>query len=317
MSTKVYTLSFLFICALPVMVINQAIAKDTILPPPTKVSSHLYFWIGPHGGPTVENKGFRMNLGFIVGKKAVAVIESGYHEPMVKEMLQHIQSITSVPVKYVINSNSQPDRFLGNSFFSNRGAKIITSHVEANRMAAMGSVFAAASERALGLKPGAIPIPATPDRMIDSDTELDLGEVTVRLQLLGTAHTPGPIVVYLPQDKVVYAGDVLYSGRLPAIIEGSNISSWIKVFEKLHKFGDVTFVPGHGQPAKLTDFEFATRDYLQLLHTHMISAVKNNQGMIDAVKSLDQSRFEKLENYQELAGRNANLAYLEAEIEAF
>ena len=122
-------------------VAQAALAATPILPAPTRVSEHVYAWIGPHGGPNPENKGFRMNMGFVVGKDAVAVLEAGYYEPMAREMLQHIAKITAVPVKYVINSNSQPDRFLGNEYFRRQGAIAIASAAEAKRMAAMGGLF--------------------------------------------------------------------------------------------------------------------------------------------------------------------------------
>jgi len=258
-----------------------------------------------------------MNMGFIVGKDAVAVIESGYHEPMVREMLRHIAKITPLPVKYVINTNSQPDRFLGNEHFRRQGAAIIASAAEAKRMAAMGGMFAQASERALGLKPGSILPPNPPDRILDGDAELDLGGLKLKLHQFGAAHTPGPLVVHVPKDHVVYGGDILYSERLPAVIDGGNIKSWIKVFDALKQFGDVTFVPGHGKPAKLLAFDFSTREYLVLLHTHMTKAVEEGKDQIDAMSSLDQRRFSKLENYMDLAGRNASFAYLEAEAGAF
>ncbi len=296
---------------------GQARAQGAILPPPTRVSEHVYAWLGPHGGPSPENKGFRMNMAFVVGKDAVAVIETGYYEPMAREMLQHIAKITPVPVKYVINSNSQPDRFLGNEHFRRQGATIIASEAETKRMAAMGGMFAEASERALGLKPGGIVIPNPPDRILKGNPDLDLGGVKLNLHQFGAAHTPGPLVVHLPEDRVVYAGDVLYSGRLLAVIDGGNVRSWIKVFDALKQFGDVTFVPGHGKPAKLAAFAFPTREYLMLLHTHMTKAVEQGKDQQDAMASLNQSRFSKLENFQELAGRNASFAYLEAEAETF
>jgi glyoxylase-like metal-dependent hydrolase (beta-lactamase superfamily II) len=258
-----------------------------------------------------------MNLAFVVGKDAVAVIETGYHEPMAREMLQHIAKITSAPVKYVINSNSQPDRFLGNEHFRRQGATVITSVAEAKRMAEMGGMFAQASERALGLKPGGIVVPKAPDRILDGDAELDLGGLTIKLKQFRAAHTPGPLVVHIPKDNAVYGGDILYSGRMLAVINGSNVKSWIEVFDKLRGFGDAIFVPGHGKPAPLSAFEFSTREYLAMLRNHMTKAVDEGKNQQDAIKALDQSRFAKLENYQDLAVRNASFAYLESEIESF
>ena len=310
-------LSLLLLCGALLSANLASAAEDRILPPPTRVTPHLYAWIGPHGGPSSENKGFRMNMGFIVGKDAVAVIESGYHEPMVREMLAHIAKITKVPVKYVINTNSQPDRFLGNEYFRRQGATIIASAAESKRMANMGGMFAQVSESALGLKPGSIEIPNPPDRILEGDAELDLGGLKVKLRQFGAAHTPGPLVVHIPKDNVVYGGDILYSERLPAVVDGGNVKSWIEVFDKLRTFGDVMFVPGHGKPARLSAFEFSTRAYLSFLNKHMRRALEQGMGPQDAINTLDQSGFAKLEDYQALAGRNASFAYLEAEIEAF
>jgi glyoxylase-like metal-dependent hydrolase (beta-lactamase superfamily II) len=307
---RVFLLSFLI--AAP-----GVAAEAPILPAPTKVTEHVYAWIGPHGGPNPQNRGFRMNLAFVVGKDAVAVIETGYHEPMAREMLQHIAKITKAPVKYVINSNSQPDRFLGNEYFRRQGAIVITSAPEAKRMAAMGNMFAEINERVMELKPGSIKVPSPPDRILEGDAELNLGGVTIKLLVYPAAHTPGPLVVHVPQDNAVYAGDILYSGRLPAVIDGGSVKTWIEGFDKLRSFGDAVFVPGHGKPARLSAFEFSTREYLGFLRDHMTKAVAEGKDQIDAMNSIDQSRFAKLENYKELAGRNASITFLEAEAESF
>lgn len=84
------------------------------LPKPEPVSEHAWAWIGPYGPPTAENQGFRMNLGFVVGTDAVAVIDSGYGDAMARAMLARIATVTDRPVRYVINTNSQPHRILGN-----------------------------------------------------------------------------------------------------------------------------------------------------------------------------------------------------------
>ena len=317
-STQRLAFIFIGLCSvLSLLAAHNASAAGPILPAPTRVSEHLYAWIGPYGGPTAENQGYRMNMAFVVGQDAVAMIETGYHEPMAREMLAHVAKITKVPVKYMINSNSQPDRFLGNEYFRRQGATIITTTAEAKRMAERVGMLAQINESLLGLKPGSIEIPSPPDRILDGNTELDLGGVKIKLMQFGASHTPGPFVVHIPKDNVVYGGDILYSGRLPAVIDGGNVNSWIKTFDALKKFGNATFVPGHGHPAKLSAFEFSTREYLVLLRDHMAKMVEQGKDQIDAMASLDQSRFSKLANYEELYKRNASFAYLEAEADSF
>lgn len=292
-------------------------ASADILPPPQKVSSHVYAWIGPHGGPTQANSGYRMNMAFVVGERAVAVLETGYTEAMAKEMLQHIRRITPKPVKYAINSNSQPDRFMGNEVFRRAGARIIAQAKEAARMEAQAGDYAVAIENILALPKGSVKPPRPPQERIAGNKDLDLGGVRVQLRHFGAAHTPAPLVAFVPEDNVVYAGDILYSGRLLAVIPEGNVRSWIATFDALKAFGDATFIPGHGAPAKLAAFVRPTRDYLVLLDTHMSKAVDEGTPLQEAIESLDQSAFADLANYQELAGRNANIAYLEREAEAF
>ena len=107
---------------------------DGILPPPKQISKHVYAWIGPLPGPNKENQGFRMNLVFIVGKQAVAVADTGYTEAMAKEMLAHIAKITPLPVKFAINTSSQPHRYMGNKVFLDNGATVIAHKKEVERM---------------------------------------------------------------------------------------------------------------------------------------------------------------------------------------
>lgn len=141
--------------------------------------------------------------------------------------------------------------------------------------------------------------------------------MTLRLHPVAAAHTPGPPVVHVVEGNVIYAGDVLYGGRLPDIIDGGNVKSWIAVFDGLRRFGDATFVPDHGRPAKLAAFKFPAREYLATLHAHMKKMAEAGVGVTDAIAQLDQSRFSTLANYEDLARRNANVAYREAEADSF
>lgn len=292
-------------------------ATTKILPPPQQISPHVYAWIGPYGGPSKENQGYRMNLAFAVGDQSVAVIDTGYTETMAKEMLDYIRAITPLPIKYAINTNSQPHRYLGNEVFRHSGARIIAHRAEAARMARLGSDQAQAAVAALQLPAGSVQAPAPPDQIIDGDLTLDIGKLELRIVHLGATHTPAQLVVHIPADKVVYAGDVLFSGRLLAILPDGKVKSWLQAYDRLTAFGDVTFIPGHGQPANLKAFDFATRDYLKLLYDHMGKKIDAGADIQEAINSLDQSQFKNLADFDSLAGRNASWTYLERESEFF
>lgn len=145
------------------------------------------------------------------------------------------------------STNSQPHRILGNAAFHAAGAWIIAA-AEAVRITQARAAMASSAEAILGQPPG------TPDRLIKNPEELDLGGVTLRIRLVGTAHTPGSLVVDVVEDWLVFAGDVLYGGRL-AVLPESRTDGWITAFDRLRAFDDAWFVPGHGPPGPLGDFE--------------------------------------------------------------
>ena len=80
-----------------------------VLPAPRQLSPHAWAWIGPYEGPSKANRGFRMNLGFVVGEEAVAVIDSGY-SPDMAEAMQQISNATIMAVDHSkFSTTSMPD----------------------------------------------------------------------------------------------------------------------------------------------------------------------------------------------------------------
>ncbi len=299
------------------VVCYQTVVSAAILPTPQKLSAHCYAWIGPLAGPSFENNGYRMNLGFVVGEKSVLVVDTGYSIEMAKEMVAHIRKITNLPIKYAVNTNSQPHRFYGNAVFKKQGATLIAHPAEKKRMDRLGSHYAAAIERILKRKKDSVKLAVLPTLLIKTQKEFDLGGLKVVVKTLGASHTPASLIVHVAKDKIVYTSDILYGDRLLAVVEDSNVSEWIKSYKKLRQFKNYTMIPGHGQPGLLSNFEFSTVSYLELLHKHMTAQVAKDIDANAAIKSLDQSAYSNLTNFDLLAGKNASWAYLQAESAAF
>jgi len=306
---KKYVVMFCFGCL--AMVVKAEPIK--ILPAPQKLSEHVYAWIGPLDGPSEENRGFRMNMAFVVGHSAVAVIDTGYTSAMAEEMLAYIRAITPKPIRYAINTNSQPHRYFGNDVFREQGAEII-AHVNAvKRMNEMGGRFSTAVENILKLKPSSLALPKDPTKPIDADVALDLGGIEIVVRSVGPTHTRSQLVVEILSDNIIYASDILYSGRLLAVLSDSDIINWLQAFRQLKRHEGVLMIPGHGQPEKITAFIKPTESYLLLLKTHMLQAIDEMMDMQDAIDSLDQSAYSMLVNFEQLAGRNASWAYVTLE----
>lgn len=293
-------------------------AQADVLPAPGQVSANAWAWIGPYEGPRKVNRGFRMNLGFVVGKDAVAVIGSGYSPEMAESMLRHIGQRTPLPVRYLINTNSQPHRFLGNEVFRKAGARVLAGREAAERMARDGAMMAGAAAGILGA--ASLPAPEAPDRLLGADESDDLdlgGGIVLRVRHVGTAHTKGSLVVAVSPDRTVFAGDVLYGGRLLALIPDSRVKRWLAAYDTLRALDGATFVPGHGQPGPLSGFDHSTREYLARLKHHMDDAVKKGTDIESAKKGFDASAWKSLANFSELNDRNAYQAYQESEAEGF
>ncbi|MCU7811475.1 MAG: MBL fold metallo-hydrolase [Candidatus Thiodiazotropha sp. (ex Notomyrtea botanica)] len=303
--------------SLILLLISGLSMAGDILPSPKKISDHTWAWVGPYGPPTKENKGFRMNLGFVVGDDAVAVIDTGYGEAMAESMLAHIRAVTDRPVKYAINTNSQAHRIMGNPTFRRNGAEIVTAAGALPRIAAEGQSFASTVESVLGLEPDSVVIPGTPTVVVNEEVLLDLGNIKLRVIPVGDAHTPGSLVVVVDANALVFTGDVLYRGRMLSILSKSHVQGWIDAYEKLRQFSDAQFVPGHGEPGQLSAFGHSTYNYLTALKAHMDLAVEEGRDLQDAIGSFDQTAWEALADFAMLSGRNAHQAYLQSEAAAF
>lgn len=298
-------------------VISFSTIANEPLPGPRQVSEHVWAWIGPYGPPTAENRGFRMNLGFVAGENAVAVIDSGYGDAMARTMIAQIESVTDAPIRHVVNTNSQPHRVMGNAVFREHGARIIAGAGAVERMVEQGPAFALTIESVLGLEPGSVGTPGQPDVAIDEPMSIDLGGVTIDVIPAGHAHTPGSLAVHVQPDGVVFAGDVLYGGRLLAVLPESSVDGWIEAFDRMRELGDAEFIPGHGEPGPLSDFDHPTYDYLVTLKRYMDQALDDFVDLQDAIDSLDQSAWSDLADFESLAGRNAHQAYLQSESASF
>ena len=297
----------------------SAPAHSAILSAPVQVSANSWAWIGPYEGPAKANNGFRMNLGFVVGRDAVAVIDTGYTPEMAEEMAAAIRRVTRLPIRYAINTNSQPHRFMGNDVFRKHGARVIAGAEAAARMAKDGGDFIQGIAMVLELKDKPA-LPAPPDQLLveKASERIDLGGgVTLEVMHVGRTHTGGSLVVRAMPDRTVFAGDVLYAGRLPAILPDSNVTGWIAGFERLRTIDAAVFVPGHGQTGALAAFEQPTLAYLKALKAHMDAAFKAGTDPSTAVRKFDASPWKQLVNFIELSDRNAALAYLESEREGF
>ena len=88
----------------------------------------------------------------------------------------------------------------------------------------------------------------TPDRTFDDKLVIELGGERIELLYLGPAHSPGDIVVWLPQRRLTISGDMAFHERLLPVFEHTDTRAWVDTWDKFAALGAETVIPGHGGP---------------------------------------------------------------------
>lgn len=279
-----------------------------------KVDDNVYAIIGPLGNRDPENLGNNATFGFIVTSEGVVLIDSGGTYKGAAELHALIKSVTDKPVKIVINTGGQDHRWLGNSYFEKLGARLIaSSKAVADQKARTRDQFFM-----MGNMVGDAGLKNTDavyaEETFDDSLKFSLGNTEFELHHAGHAHTPGDSFVWLPQQRIVFSGDIVYVQRMLGINAESNSKSWVTTFEAMAALEPRVVVPGHGHVTTLKEATAHTYDYLVFLR-QAVSEFMDNGGGIENIGKLDQSSFSFLLNYEGLKGRNAQRVYEELEWE--
>jgi glyoxylase-like metal-dependent hydrolase (beta-lactamase superfamily II) len=279
-----------------------------------KLDDNVYALIGPIGNRDTENLGNNSNFGVVVTKEGIVLIDPGGSYKGAQMVHAAVRSISDTPIAVVINTGGQDHRWLGNGYFKAGGSRII-AHEEAvtdqkarvqDQLIRLGNLIG--SEGLEGTEP------VYADQTFSGQQTLTLGGTSLIVGHAGHAHTPGDSYVWLPQQRILFSGDIVYVERMLSIGPHSAHKSWIAAFETLAALDPRIVVPGHGEVVDLAKAKSDTYDYLVFLRSAVFDFMDAGGGIED-ISTLDQSRFAYLANYDTLKGRNAQRVYEELEWE--
>lgn len=278
-----------------------------------KIDENIYALIGPMEQRSDHNLANNANFGFIVSETGVVLIDSGGTQLGAKAIELEIQSITDKPVTLVINSGGQDHRWFGNRYFTGKGAKTLTSiqtrkDQEARKTAQIDSTSAYTGGAWKGTQP------EIAQDVIEQPTEFNIGDMGFVVIPVGAAHTGGETMIWLPKQKVLFTGDVVYLDRMLGIGPQSQHLSWLEAFNVIQQLQPTVIIPGHGYPSGLEKAEKDTLAYLTFLRQEVGQLIEEGQDM-SSTSSIDQSQFSYLKVYQEIHGRNAQRVFEEMEWE--
>ncbi len=279
-----------------------------------QVTEDVYAIVGELGNRSKDNLGNNATFGLVVTREGAVLIDSGGTHPGAREIDLLIKSVTDKPVVRVINTGGQDHRWLGNGYFRNQGAQIIASEAAVIDQKARTQDQLILLGNLVGEKAVKATDPVYADKTFTDFYKLELGGTIFELHHSGQAHTPGDSYVWLPQKQVMFTGDIVYIERMLGVGSQSNSKSWLEVFQTMATYKPRYLVPGHGH---LTDLSRATKDtydYLVFLRKS-IADFMDSGGDISAIGNVDQAKFNHLQNFEEIAGRNAQQVFTEMEWE--
>ncbi len=280
-----------------------------------KVSPNVYALVGELAQRSPENYANNSTHGVIISDEGVILVDPGGSYLGAQQIDRAIKSLTDKPVKYVINTGGQDHRWLGNGYFKQQGARIITSSVALEDHHERADNHLSRLNQFLGDKlEGTEPVYA--DETFDSEKKLQLGDVKLEIYHLGAAHTLGDSFVWLPEQKIMFTGDIVYVERALGTGPAKNVKSWIEVFEKMAAYQPETVVPGHGHAVSLETAQKDTYEYLVFLVESISRMLDEGVELMDAV-NLDQSQFSYLEVFDEISRKNAQDVYEQLEFDSF
>lgn len=274
----------------------------------------VYVHYGIHETTTAANEGAIANAGFIVGKRCVAVIDTGGSLENGRRLRKAIRLKTGIPICYVINTHVHPDHVFGNAAFAkDRPVYIGHKHLAA-AMLARSDHYRKSLATALGEAAAAGSTTILPTMEVSSEETIDLGDRQLQLRAWPTAHTDADLTVLDRQTGTLWLGDLLFVRHIPSL-DGS-LKGWLAVMEALRGLPARQVIPGHG--AASHDWPAAMRDqerYLQALLHDVRQAIRQRKTLAQTVPAAALSERSRWLLFDDFHARNVTTAYTELEWE--
>ena len=257
----------------------------------------------------------RPNAGFVVTTDGVVVIDALASPRQGEQLLRTIRGVTDRPIAWLVLTHHHPDHHFGAVALRKAGAKVI-AHPDKRTLASEGGEDALIADwvRVVGLDAmRGFEFADTPDRPVTTSDTLRLGGNIIVVTHPGSGHSPGDLLVWLPQDRVLFAGDILVEDGVSMVVDG-NSSELLRVLDTVDALNPKVVVPGHGAiPARPTDLVSATREYLTGLQAQMRAAVEKGVPMRRAMASLPPADSTRPVSLSSRRRRNAVRVYVEEE----
>ncbi len=271
------------------------------------VAPGVYVHHGVHKDIDANYGGDICNIGFIVGKRGVAVIDSGGSPRVGAELRESIRMVTQLPILYVINTHVHPDHIFGNAAFKEDHPVFVGHEKLAAAMLQRKESYLKHQEEWTGndAKGSEIIPPTLP---VKGSYTLDLGDRTLLLTAHPAAHTHADLSILDSGSNVLWTGDLLFIERTPSI--DGDIKGWLQVIDTLRTVPATVSIPGHGPVSKEWHQALDNEErYLATLLADVRAAIKQGRTMEQTMDNAAQSERGKWALFDIVNRRNVNLIF--------
>ncbi|HSI21940.1 MAG TPA: quinoprotein relay system zinc metallohydrolase 2 [Methylophilaceae bacterium] len=281
--------------------------------PMEEAAPGVYVHHGTHEDLDQGYRGDICNIGFIVGEKGVAVIDSGGSLAIGQRLRESVRKVTSLPILYVINTHVHPDHIFGNAAFL-ADKPVYVGHANlANAMELRKEAYLRNNATWLGEAATGTDI-VKPTQAVTSTLELDLGSRILLLTAYPTAHTNTDLTVLDNSTATLWTGDLLFVERTPSI--DGDIKGWLSTIETLRTVSALRAIPGHGPV--VADWNQALNNeqrYLETLLADVRNSIQKGESMEQAMDTAAAAEKENWVLFDNVNRRNVNLIYPKLEWE--
>ena len=277
-----------------------------------EVAPGIYFRRGADEDVTQQNDDAIANIGFIVGRDAVAVIDPGGSLVDGERLRAAIRQTTQLPIKYVVMSHVHPDHVFGAPAFQKDHPQFVAHAQFPRALALRAQFYQKRLEETLGKERAGGGV--TPTLLIQDHVEIDLGGRVLQLRAHKVAHTDCDLSVFDSTTGTLMPADLLFVERVPSL-DGS-LRGWLGELKALKTLPARRAVPGHGPTS--VDWPSGAGDlerYLGVLLGETRTAIAKGKDIEAAVSTVAQGERSRWKLFEDYNGHNVTQAFKELEWE--
>lgn len=291
-------------------------AADDLPLKPIQVAPHTFFVQGFAEMGNSKNQNFISNAGFVITPKGVVVIDALGSPVLAKKLIAEIKKRTTQKIVALIVTHYHADHVYGLQEFKKVGATIyaqgegrdyLSSETAKQRLIASRIDFAPWVNDSTKL--------TAADVWIDQRYLLTVGGVEFKINRVGPAHAPEDLMIDVPSERVLFAGDLVFRGRIP-FVGNADSKGWLLALDEIEKLNPKIIIPGHGAYSSMPmeDIRF-TRDYLQYLRKSMTKSAIEMDPFEEAYQQTDWSEYDGMPLFRAANRMNAYNVYLSIQAE--